>query len=423
MITPEPASSKSNGASRRVLAILGMHRSGTSLAANVARELGAAMGQDLMPANDFNQEGYAEDIYVVQQHDQVMAELGRSWNTLRGTLPLPADWTESPAFDKARENLAAYLTAEFSRVGDQIWALKDPRISILLPLWLRLATDLGFELLPVLCVRNPDAVAASLEKRDAMPTDIGRLLWLQYNAAIINNIGQKVSLVLNYDTWFNEPNRNLSNLATILRRELTPEIRDKILTEVVSSDLRHHASDASSGLFGRWQSLLEKWAADQKMPPQLDQEARTFGEFSGIFESWRSAVVDENLASKTIDALRHERDQVVAAANKNLKAYREIDSAFHLARADLARLEQERDQVIVVADENLRAYRTLEQERAELIAVADENLKAYRTVDAALDAARGEIAGLRQYLGTIASRFKWFPLSLLWPKFPDPPSR
>jgi len=39
---------------------------------------------------------------------------------------------------------------------------------------------------------------------------------LQYNAAIVKNIGRAVKLVLNYDTWFSDPDRNLSAVAAVL---------------------------------------------------------------------------------------------------------------------------------------------------------------------------------------------------------------
>src|SRR6185312_10462665 len=98
-------------------------------------------------------------------------------------------WTTRPEFETTREELASYLRSEFSRAGGRVWAVKDPRMSTLLPLWLQLEHDLDFQFLPVLCTRGPDAVAASIETRDGIPADLGRLVWLQFNAAIVTEAG------------------------------------------------------------------------------------------------------------------------------------------------------------------------------------------------------------------------------------------
>ena len=302
--------------SLRVVAIVGMHRSGTSLAANAARRLGVETGQELLEANDFNQEGYWEDAYIVRQHEQLLASLGRPWGAGRGTLPLPRDWKETEGFETARRDLTKYLLSEFSRLTNPTWMVKDPRISIVLPLWQRLASELDFQFVPILCVRGPNAVAASLQKRDRIHPDIGRLLWLQYYAAIVSNMGDGVRAVLNYDRWFDEQSRNFSLLANAL------DCAVPISADLVKHDLRHHPATDSDGILGLWQGRLDKWALDQNMPPELKAEAQRVNEFGELFEKWREAVLDQSAATEVIESMRRERDSLVATANQNLEAYR-----------------------------------------------------------------------------------------------------
>src|SRR5688572_23385095 len=91
-----------------VVAVVGMHRSGTSLTAEAIRGFDVATGSKLMVADQHNQHGYGEDAVVVQAHNTLLHTLDRDWNTLHGTFPLPADWTQRPAFEAARSELANY---------------------------------------------------------------------------------------------------------------------------------------------------------------------------------------------------------------------------------------------------------------------------------------------------------------------------
>jgi hypothetical protein len=45
------------------------------------------------------------------------------------------------------------------------WAIKDPRSSLLLPLWRQVAAELELPLKLVLCVRDPAEVTTSLVRR------------------------------------------------------------------------------------------------------------------------------------------------------------------------------------------------------------------------------------------------------------------
>lgn len=343
-----------------VLAILGMHRSGTSLAANIARRLGAATGKELIGPNEFNQLGYGEDVRIVRLHDALLAALDRSWATVKSTFPMPPDWTGRAEFATARDALSAYLRSEFSRAGGRIWAVKDPRMSMLLPLWLQLEQQIGFELVPVLCIRSPNAVAASIEKRDRMPPELGRLMWLQFNAAIVSQIGKRVKVVLNYDDWFDDPDRNLLRLAATLGRKVSDEERDEIVKELVSVRLRHHERQRADGLCGKWQALLEQWSKEESAPPSLREAADSLHEALEAFDPWRQMVADQDYLKAMIDAREKERAELLDAAERNRRAYQTMDAEFVAATLAIKRLEKERDDVHATADRHLEAYRTVE---------------------------------------------------------------
>lgn len=396
-----------------VLAILGMHRSGTSLAAIAAQRLGAATGKNLLPGDEFNPDGYGEDVNVVRLHNALLTALGRPWNTLRGTFPLPVGWIESAESERVRGEIESYLRAEFSRVGGAVWALKDPRLSILVPLWLRLARDLDFDFVPVLCIRSPDAVARSIEKRDGMPPGLGRLLWLQYNAAVVAEAGDAIAAVLNYDDWFVDPDANLAHLARAAGLATADSDRAAIASELVRPNYRHYEPSRSEGFCGQWQELFENWASTQRLPEPLRDEVRRFRLHLDAFEPWLEALTQENYTSRMMDALQRERDHLVEAANRHYEAYMDVDAQWSTAKKELGRLERERDEVLAAADRNYQAYKDadaqfhaaraelirLEEERDSVTAIAKRHYQSYKDVDAQLHAAREAISRLERELG------------------------
>src|SRR6185312_15331109 len=107
--------------------VLGMHRSGTSALTGMLRCLGVALGHDLMPATADNPRGYWEHAGIVAIHQQAMGAHGMAWDDIRAMPP-------ELAHDRGMaDRIAEILSAEFA--GSPLWAVKDPRLSRLLPLW------------------------------------------------------------------------------------------------------------------------------------------------------------------------------------------------------------------------------------------------------------------------------------------------
>ena len=114
---------------KQAVIVLGMHRSGTSLLAGICNFLGADLGAELIPAAEDNPRGFWENREVVEFHDEVLKKLNRNWDSV---LPVPKDWWQSADFVAEENRLSGLLDRLFST--DEIWAVKDPRLCLLLPL-------------------------------------------------------------------------------------------------------------------------------------------------------------------------------------------------------------------------------------------------------------------------------------------------
>jgi hypothetical protein len=157
------------------LLILGIHRSGTSALSGVLTQLGHDPGRGLIEANPFNERGYFELESLNRLMDDALQAMDRSWDDFR---PLPADGMSIPAMKSIRIELSTLLTSEYDL--SQPCLMKDPRVSRLLPLCLPVMDERGLAPLCLFSLRRPEAVAASLLRRDGMHADHAALLYCAY---------------------------------------------------------------------------------------------------------------------------------------------------------------------------------------------------------------------------------------------------
>lgn len=162
---------------RQALLVIGMHRSGTSALTRLINLHGVALGSDLLEAAPDNEAGFWENRKVVEFHERVLAVLGSSWDDPR---ELRADWFEQIQAAGLFDELAALIVDEF---GDApIWAVKDPRLCRLLPMWLKTLARLNIEPRLIFAMRHPGEVVGSLIQRNHLSAAAASLVWLRHLA-------------------------------------------------------------------------------------------------------------------------------------------------------------------------------------------------------------------------------------------------
>ncbi len=192
---------------RPVLIVCGMHRSGTSLAAELCGLLGYEFPADLMEPNVWNARGYFESRSLAKMHDEMLRSLGSSWWDPR---PFGEQWQDKPqlvaAWSEGKRLISDLLE------GDKPILIKDPRISRFLPLWLHFleAHNVPHQLLLVL--RRPAEVANSLFARDHFPGIIGGMLWWRYVTDVVRVVShfRTDASVVGYEAMLQQPDQALS---------------------------------------------------------------------------------------------------------------------------------------------------------------------------------------------------------------------
>lgn len=149
--------------------ILGMHRSGTSLVAQLLEQAGLYLGPRLMEGNVSNLVGHFETWDAVEINDELLARSGGDW------AHPPAELSDSAASVPRIEGFLAELTQR------PVAGWKDPRTVLTWPAW---QPRLG-RYRVVACLRHPLRVAHSLAARDDRPLDEGLALWREYNERLL----------------------------------------------------------------------------------------------------------------------------------------------------------------------------------------------------------------------------------------------
>ena len=188
-----------------LILVVGMHRSGTSLLGALLQELGVAAPGPLIAGDTHNPEGYLEREDVTAIQEQLLIDLGRWWPSAAGLEPLPSDWLSHPATNRARVALRAVLEEERARQS-QPWLIKDPRTSLLLPLWRELCSELALPVQLLLGCRDPREVGVSLCRRDSRPAgmtaDRAQRLWWRHNVEVLLCSQGWPLQVVDYGRWF-----------------------------------------------------------------------------------------------------------------------------------------------------------------------------------------------------------------------------
>ncbi len=266
-----PMNSKGEPGRRLLVLVLGMHRSGTSLITKAVEAAGADLGGNLMPAGPDNPKGFWEDMDVYRLNEAVFEAFNMRWDTL--TL-LPCADFHAPRLGQLAREAAELLKQRFT--ATRVYAVKDPRLCLLLPFWLEVADGLGIQCRFVVSARDPTEVAASLQKRNGFDLDLGRRLWLTHNYLILRRLIDRPEpkVVVAYKSMLSHPEQELARLKPFVqerRRGRQGDVADFIAGFVDPGLCHHDSSEMASPL---WDSnitalhqclqkmAVEGWSAD-----------------------------------------------------------------------------------------------------------------------------------------------------------------
>jgi ubiquinone/menaquinone biosynthesis C-methylase UbiE len=239
-----------------IILVVGMHRSGTSMVARGLHAMGANLGEriDVEP-HPHNPHGHWEHADVWRTQEELLIRFGREWHSAPG--PLPQRWLEWPDTIAAMATFAGIARSEIARCGH--WVVKDPRSSLLIPLWREVAARVGCHLRILRIRRDAAQVAMSLLDRNGMPHEHALRIWHDHQRSIDMDASGLMMLEFDHAQIMRDPHSAFASMGRFCGLP-DAESRSASAAALVDPALWHHreaapehtgprptASDASAG--------------------------------------------------------------------------------------------------------------------------------------------------------------------------------
>lgn len=193
--------------------ITGMHRSGTSLAANFLHHLGLPLNtSSLIPTDPWNSAGYYENLELVILNDRIILGncpgLSKFRRTPSGSRPLwLTAWVSLYRLQYLLLNMYLPISRRAKLLKDEIinfaarnqgMLLKDPRFSLTIQFWHEYS---GIDSV-LYSYRHPLEVAKSLNRRDKLPLWLGLQLWAFHVESFLEHKGDLQVTYINFNNFF-----------------------------------------------------------------------------------------------------------------------------------------------------------------------------------------------------------------------------
>jgi hypothetical protein len=256
------------------ICITGMPFSGTSILAEVLRDLGLDLGPDEDP---LSRHGKIDDSLANRRfarlNEEVLAAVGSGWDSPR------------PELESVRRRAAVICGA----LGvEEPWGWADTCSSLSLPFWRELFPDLRV----VVCVRDPREVARFLEAGGSVSFSEGLTLWRSYYSASAELAGDE-RIVTDYSRFYTAPRAQVERLVDGLGLNASRVEIDHAVASVAASrrppEVVGDDSQLPPEIRDLFQTLLEA-AASSPSPAKARTGARVAGEEEGSAEDLWEAV-------------------------------------------------------------------------------------------------------------------------------------
>jgi glycosyltransferase involved in cell wall biosynthesis len=364
-----------------------MHRSGTSALTRVISLLGAALPKNLYPAGVGNESGFWEPENASKIHDQMLQAAGTAVNEIWDP---KGDWSKTQTARSFIPKIKQLIAEEY---GDTpLFVVKDPRLSLVLPLWLEALRDLDIAPRVIVCFRNPIEVARSLRVRQAkhFPFEVwhddrGGLLWLRYLLSAERYSRGALRAFLDYSDLLSDWRGTMGRLSSALKLEWprgSASVEHEIDTFLTSS-LRHQESSISLTSLGHpWKQWIEPLSRELRRAnagaepnhralDQIFENYRHFVSLLGPYLATLNAQIDR--LGRALGASQSERDSAIQRAQETEHESATIQAERDGAESALAASRQGTQDILAGRDASVATLQVaLGSAAAERDALAEE---------------------------------------------------
>lgn len=305
-----------------ILILLGMPQSGASFLAETVAALGMTLPDDAAATAPF------EPPAVQRLNDALLARKGAWWGRI-GPLEIAPD---ADAMHEA-------LTDAFGPAARI--AVKDPRITLLLPAW-RAALEPAARLGALIALRHPGEVATSLGRRNGIGPDAAFLMWVHYLLTALEGTEGLARALILFPDWIDDPDATLTRIAAVSDLPV-PEDAARRIAALFRPDAVHGgqeltATDPETDLLaGDLFALAARHARDGSVPDRAEL-APFRARFAALAQAPRDA---EAMAGLRILDLQGQLDDATARAARLAEEARAQSQANAALRDEIAALRAE----------------------------------------------------------------------------------
>ncbi len=222
---------------RTAYLVLGMHRSGTSAVTQVLALAGASLPQNVMAGDEHNAKGYFEPWKIALFNDGRLRAGGAAWDDIFAFPYRPLSTKAERTWLNRGE---ALFEEEYGEVRYPL--LKDPRVTVLMPFWRTVLTELEVGARCVIPVRHPLAVAGSLARRNGFAPEKSVLIWSAYMLAAEAYTRDLPRAFVSYDGLLKDWRGEVAKIEAAHGAPLPKltESAGKAIDRFLTPDLRHN---------------------------------------------------------------------------------------------------------------------------------------------------------------------------------------
>ena len=305
-----------------------MHRSGTSALASLVESMGISLGNKTSDSDSNNPKGYFENKDIVKFNENLLQYFNSRWDDPSFNCSYEMELKGEKNLNEWVYKAAKILNENF--INNEL-AIKDPRLSILLPFWQKvfpICNILPENLYYTLIFRHPYEVAHSQKKRNKeapMVHPVGQkieetiALWFNYNYRTLQDSKCKNTIVLSYKNLVESTNHCKSEICTFLK------INNKITSSTIESNLYRNKSsqiienNVIKNLYSFLKNIktIERYKLSESIDDMLKVSAQICNLNFRFFEKYKYAQEKLSKSIEYSETLKNKSD-IVINQNSNL---------------------------------------------------------------------------------------------------------
>ncbi len=296
---------------KKIILVLGMHRSGTSLLSRSMAIFGAQHGENLFTSLIGNPKGHWEDNDILNFDEEILHHFNQKWDN---PTPLTSENINTLHIEGYFDRATSLVKEKLEK--NSLWTLKEPRITKLLPFWNQVFESLELDVKYVFAFRHPYSVAQSLKKRNKYNLDFGLYFWYSYNIFALYELKGKNVFFVNYDDFLDNTENYFSQLELFLEETINAENKDFFLNNFIDSSLRtfpsSDAQDVSPKIYDElFQQLKSYVNKSVKLSEEFDSYVSNF--YNTAYECLQQQVQKTTALQTDIS----QKEQTIAELQRN----------------------------------------------------------------------------------------------------------